>query len=58
MSPTGRKYYRVSVTDEKENIIISRTFPTGRKNIIVKILPTNWKNTIVKILPMSRKIKK
>jgi len=33
MSPTGRKYYRVSVADEKENIIISRTLPTGRKII-------------------------
>jgi len=57
MSPTGRKYYCVSVADEKENIIISRTLPTSRKNIIVKILPTGRKNTIVKILPMSRKIK-
>jgi hypothetical protein len=57
MSPTGRKYYCVSVADEKENIIISRTLSTSRKNIIVKILPTGRKNTIVKILLMSRKIK-
>jgi len=57
MSPMGRKYYRVSVADEKENIIISRTLPTSRKNTIVKILPMGRKNTIIKILPMSRKIK-
>jgi hypothetical protein len=36
----------VSVADEKENTIILKTLPTGRKNIIVKILL------------MSRKIKK
>jgi hypothetical protein len=57
MSPMCRKYYRVSVADEKENIIISRTLLTSRKNTIVKILPTGRKNTIVKILHMSRKIK-
>jgi hypothetical protein len=57
MSPTGKKYYRVSVADEKENIIISRTLLTSRKNTIVKILSTDRKNTIVKILPTSRKIK-
>jgi hypothetical protein len=33
MSPIGRKYYRVSVADEKENIIILRTLLTGRKII-------------------------
>jgi hypothetical protein len=33
MSPTGKKYYHVSVADEKENIIISRTLPTGKKII-------------------------
>jgi hypothetical protein len=27
------------VEKKKENIIISRTLPTGRKNIILKILP-------------------
>jgi hypothetical protein len=33
----------VSVADEKGNIIILKTLPTGRKNIIVKILPMSMK---------------
>ena len=43
MSSTDKKYYRVSVANKKENTIISRMLPTGKKNIIVKMLPMGKK---------------
>jgi hypothetical protein len=37
---------------KKENIIISRMLPTGRKNIIVKILPMARKKIKIKTISM------